>query len=201
MKSSICIRKLFKNLQKKKSSSPLHHISHRHPRDKSGGSEARVRPLFTARAKWRWGPPWGDHAKPFLDVCFDGDLMQRCAGVPGSGRLSRGSKGCVPQWGRIEGREEARCILMGPIIRPPWRRRCASHNETRIILILPHLVTENRSHRVDYNDLFAPAGAGLTGLPNRRFSEKSAESRFTSGNDDFGVDRRVIGHSTRTMLS
>lgn len=47
-----------------------------------------------------------DHreAKPFLDVCFDGDLMQRCAGVPGSGRLSRGSKGCVPQWGRIEGR-------------------------------------------------------------------------------------------------
>ena len=84
----------------------------------------------------------------FFDVRFDGDLMQRCAGVPSSGRLSRGSKGCVPQWGRIEGREEARCILMGPIIRPPWRRRRrwrrASHNETRIILILPHLVTEYR---------------------------------------------------------
>lgn len=43
-----------------------------------------------------------------------------------------------------------------------------SHNETRIILILPHLVTKPLylRRRADYNNLFAPSGASLTGLSN-----------------------------------
>lgn len=43
-----------------------------------------------------------------------------------------------------------------------------SYNETRIILILPHLVTETLylKRRADYNNLFAPSGAGLTRLSN-----------------------------------
>lgn len=43
----------------------------------------------------------------FFDVRFDGDLMQRCAGVPSSGRLSRGSKGSVSHNGG-ESRAEKR---------------------------------------------------------------------------------------------
>lgn len=87
---------------------------------------------------------------------------------------------------RESGPEETSCILMGlwslvhlprllrssSVSHPPFphltKSSSLSHNETRIILILPHLVTKPLylRRRADYNNLFAPSGASLTGLSN-----------------------------------
>lgn len=60
--------------------------------------------------------------------------------------------------------------LSHPLLLRFTRSSPLSHNETRIILILPHLVTKPLylKRRVDYNNLFAPSGAGLTGLSNEK---------------------------------
>lgn len=98
------------------------------------------------------------------------------------------------------GPEEAPRILIERIIRPPGPPPApvpaSLHNETRIVLILAHLVTEPTylRRRVDYNDSFAPTGACLTGFPKRapvsRKISTSRQSRFPSGRGDFD-DARI----------
>lgn len=148
--------------------------------DKSCRGAGACPSAFRGEGAWRWGPPWG--ARETLWTCFDGDLMQWRAGVLAVARL-----GYHGLWKTIHngnrGWEEARCILMEPIIRPsltgPRGGGVVSYNETRIILILPHLVTEPayRMRCVDYNDLFAPPGAGLTGLPKHAIFLRKIDTR------------------------